>query len=322
MGDFGKSLQEISANDIHEVGPKAASLGELARAGFNVPAGHCLLRYSYSSLEDHNQLQPKINSILSEMNYQDFASVESKTSDIRNLITSARFPPELEREVSGVIGTLSGRERHFLAVRVSRVSGHVSEIHHTSLASGMAGPFYYLRGKKPVSQHTKICWSSHWSSRATWSRYHRKVDHNLEYLSPIIQRMVHSRVSGVLYTCGLNPGSKSEIRIVANWGLGDTVVSGRSMNDLFILTRSGLALKEKRIVKKTVMTVFDEEGGTGCTEVAVDSEMMDADALNGRELRELGEVGLEIERLFGLPQEVEWAFEDKKLFILGSQEIQ
>ncbi|MEW6586864.1 MAG: PEP/pyruvate-binding domain-containing protein, partial [Nitrospirota bacterium] len=88
MGDFGKSLQEISANDIHEVGPKAASLGELARAGFNVPAGHCLLRYSYSSLEDHNQLQPKINSILSEMNYQDFASVESKTSDIRNLITS------------------------------------------------------------------------------------------------------------------------------------------------------------------------------------------------------------------------------------------
>jgi pyruvate,water dikinase len=250
------------------------------------------------------------------MNYQDFGCVESKTSDIRNLITLARFPPDLENEVSSVIGTLSCSGQHFLAVRASRVSGHVSQ------NCGMEGPFYYLRGKKPVSQHAKICWSSHWSSRAALSRYHRKVDHNVEYLSPIIQRMVDSRVSGLLYTCGLNPGSKNEMRIEANWGLGDTVVSGRSMNDLFILRRPGLALREKRIVKKTVMTVFDEKRGTGSTEIAVDSEMMDADALSERELRELGEVGLEIEKLFGLPQEIDWAFEDQQLFILGSREIQ
>jgi pyruvate,water dikinase len=134
--------------------------------------------------------------------------------------------------------------------------------------------------------------------------------------------MVDSRVSGVLYTCKFNPGSKNEIRIEANWGLGDTVVSGRSMNDLFILRRPGLTLKEKHIVKKTVMAVFDEKGGAGSTERAVESEMMDTDALNDTELRELGEVGLEIENRFGLPQEVEWAFEDKKLFILGTREIQ
>jgi pyruvate,water dikinase len=134
--------------------------------------------------------------------------------------------------------------------------------------------------------------------------------------------MVDSRVSGVLYTCNSIAGSKTEIRIEANWGLGDTVVSGRSMNDLFILRRAGLALKEKHIVKKTVMAVFDEKRGAGSTEKAVDSEMMDADALNDTELRELGEVGLEIEKLFGSPQEIDWAFEDQQLFILGSREIQ
>ena len=322
MGKFAKSLHEISANDMNEVGHKATSLGQLARAGFNVPAGCCLLRQSYSCLIEHNQLEPKVESILREMNYHDFGSVESKTSDIRNLITSARFPPDLESEISSVVSTLRGRYQHFLAVRGSWVSEHVTGIHHTSLTSGMAGPFYCLRGKKPVSQHTKLCWSSYWSPKAALSRYHRKVDHNLEYLAPIIQRMVDSRVSGVLYTCNFNPGSKNEIRIEAKWGLGDTVVSGRSMNDLFTLRRPGLALKEKYIVKKTVMAVFDEKGGAGSTEKAVDTEMMDTDALNATELRELGETGLEIERLFGSPQEIDWAFEDQELFILGSRKIQ
>lgn len=318
MGNFAKSLHEISANDMNEVGRKAASLGDLAREGFNIPAGCCLLRHSYSCLKEHNQLQPKIDCILREMNYQDFGSVESKTSDIRNLITSAKFPPDLESDISSVISTLSGRGQHFLAVRASFALG----THHTSLTSGMTGPFYYLRGKKAVSQQTKICWSSYWSSKAALDRYYRKADHNQEYVAPIVQRMVDSRVSGILCTSNFNPNSRNEIRIEANWGLGDTLVSGRSMNDLYILRKPGLALKEKHIVKKTVMAVFDEKGGTGSREKAVDSEMMDANALKDTELRALGEVGLEIEKLFRSPQQIDWAFEDQELFILGSREIQ
>jgi pyruvate,water dikinase len=318
MRRFTKSLYEINANDMNEVGHKAASLGELARAGFNVPAGYCLLRCSYALLKEHNQLQPLIDAILREMNCQDFGDVETKTSDIRNRILSSRFPPDLENEISRVINALSRHGQRFLSVRSSFVSGP----HHTSSTSGSKGPFHYLRGKKAVCQHTKICWSSYWSSKAALNRHYRKVDHDQEYLAPIIQAMVNSRVSGVLCTCNFESNSKNEIRIEANWGLGATVVTGSTMNDVFILRKPGLALKEKHIVKKTVMAVFDEKGGTGSRKKAVDSEMMDANALTETELRTLGEVGLEIEELFRSPQEIDWAFEDQELFILGSRDIQ
>jgi phosphoenolpyruvate synthase/pyruvate phosphate dikinase len=318
MGNFAKSLHEISGDDVNDVGRKAASLGDLARAGFNIPAGYCISRSAYYYLKEYNRLQPKINELLSEMNYQDLGSVEKNTSAIRNLVTTSKFPPDLKNELSKVIGNLSEHGQRFLAVRASFAPG----THHSSLRSGVTGPFCFLRGKQAVIQHTKICWSSYWSSKATLNRCSRKVDHNQECVAPIIQRMVESRVSGILYTWNYENASENEIRIEANWGLGDTVVSGRSMNDLFILRRPGLALKKKHIVKKTVVTVFDEKRGTGSTEKAVDSDMMDRDALMDAEFRALGEVGLKIEKLFGSPQEIDWAFEDQELFILGSRDIQ
>jgi pyruvate,water dikinase len=165
MGNFAKSLHEISANDMNEVGRKAAGLGDLARAGFNIPAGYSLLRHSYSCLEDHNRLQPKIDVILSEMNYEDLGSIERKTSDIRNLITSSKFPPDLESNISNVISCLGAHAQRFLAVRALFVSG----ANHLSLTSDITGPFYYLKGKKAVSQHARICWSSYWSQSSAKS---------------------------------------------------------------------------------------------------------------------------------------------------------
>jgi pyruvate,water dikinase len=88
-----------------------------------------------------------------------------------------------------------------------------------------------------------------------------------------------------------------------------------------MLKRPAVTLKEKRIVKKTVMIVYDEKRGIGGTAKAVDPEMMDADALTDLEIRELGEVGLEIERFFGSPQVIDWAYENKELFVLGSRDI-
>lgn len=318
MASFVKSLQKISVNDVADVGYKAASLGQLARAGFNTPAGCCILRNGYSWFKEYNRLQPRIEELLREMAYEDLGSVESKTTDIRKLITSSGFPADLQREISGVISSVSGDDQRFLAVRASFVSG----TNQPCLTSRTTGPFYYLRGKKTIAEKAKICWSAHWSSNAVLDRYDRRMDHDQEYVAPIVQRMVDSRVSGVLCTCSPDLRTENEIRIEAKWGLGDTVVSGRSMNDLYILRRPGLAPKEKRIVKKTVMAVFDGKRGTGSTEKAVDSEMMDADALTDTELRALGEVGLEIERRFGSPQRIEWAFEGRELFILGSRDIQ
>ena len=109
--------------------------------------------------------------------------------------------------------------------------------------------------------------------------------------------------------------------IEASWGLGDLVIAGESLGDSFVLDKSMMRLKDKRAVKKTVMVFFDEKKGIGSKEGAVDSVMMDAYSLTEGEIRELGEIGLRIEKIFGCSQEIDWAYENKALYILGSRDI-
>jgi pyruvate,water dikinase len=133
--------------------------------------------------------------------------------------------------------------------------------------------------------------------------------------------MVNARVAGTLCTANFHTGSKDEILIEASWGLGDSVIAGESLGDSFILDKSTMRLKDRRVVKKTVMVLFDERKGTGSKEKAVDTARMDAYSLTEKEARELGEMGLGIENTLGSPQEIDWAYENEALYILGSRDI-
>jgi pyruvate,water dikinase len=153
------------------------------------------------------------------------------------------------------------------------------------------------------------------------NRYHKKIDHNLALIAPIVQKMVHSEVAGVLFTANPITSSREEMVVEANWGLGESVVSGKSMNDFFVLGKSPLELKDKRISKKTLMICFDDEKGFGRKEMAVAPDIMDAPTLSEDNALELGGIGLKIEELFGSPQDIEWAYEKGVLFILQSRKI-
>ena len=80
-------------------------------------------------------------------------------------------------------------------------------------------------------------------------------------------------------------------------------------------------VKAARITKKTIMVCFDAEKGCGRKEMAVAPAMMDAPTLSKEQVRELGKMGLQIEALFGFPQDIEWAYEKGELFILQSRHI-
>ena len=153
------------------------------------------------------------------------------------------------------------------------------------------------------------------------NRYHKKIDHKLALIAPIVQKMVHSEVAGVLFTANPITSSREEMVVEANWGLGESVVSGKSMNDFFVLEKSPLRLKDKRISKKTLMICFDNEKGCGRKEMSVSPDMMDAPTLSEDNALELGDIGLKIEKHFGFPQDIEWAYEKGVLFILQSRNI-
>ncbi len=317
MKIFVKSFTEMTKKDTQEAGGKAANLGELTQGDFNVPRGFCVTSDSLSHLIDQNDLEPQIDAIIAGFNYEDFEGMEDETAEIRNLIIHADIPKDLYGELCDAITELNKPEPSFVAVR-SSVAVKDSAV---SSFPGMMDTYHYLKGKEEIIKHIKMCWASLWTSRATMNRHHKNIDHKLGLIAPIVQNMVHSEVAGVMFTANPITSSRDELVIEANWGLGESVVSGKSMNDFFLLQKSPLELKDKRISKKTVMICFDEEKGYGRKEMAVGPGKMDAPTLSEEQALELGEMGLKIEDLFGFPQDIEWAYEKGTLFILQSRNI-
>jgi pyruvate,water dikinase len=317
MGRYVKKFGEMTKEDIQEAGGKAANLGELTRNGFNVPPGFCVTSESLFYCMDQNGLQPKIDKLAASLDYEDYGGVEEKTSRIRDLISNATIPEDLFQEIREAIEEMNTPEESFVAVR-SSVAVKDSPI---SSFPGMMDTYHYLKGEAEIVEHIRKCWGSLWTSRAAMSRHHKGVDHNLGLIAPIVQKMVHSEVAGVLFTANPITSNRDEIVIEANWGLGESVVSGKSMNDFFVLDKSPVKLKDKKISKKTLMISFDEEKGYGRKEMAVSPNMMDAPTLTDQQVEQLGGIGLKIEAVFGFPQDIEWAYEKGELFILQSRNI-
>jgi len=317
MGKSVKAFGEMTKKDIQEAGGKAANLGELTQNSFNVPPGFCVTSESLFHYIEQNNVQPKIDAIVASFDYEDFGGMEEKTATIRDLITSGMIPEDLHKEISQAITELNRPEQSFVAVR-SSVAVKDSPV---SSFPGMMDTYHYLKGEEEIIKHIKMCWASLWTSRAAFSRHHKNIDHNMGLIAPVVQKMVNPEMAGVLFTANPITSSRDEIVIEANWGLGESVVSGKSMNDFFLLDKSDLKEKTRKISKKTVMVSFDKEKGFGRKETAVAPEMMDAATLSEAQVQELGGIGLKIEEVFGFPQDIEWAYQKEELFILQSRNI-
>jgi pyruvate,water dikinase len=251
------------------------------------------------------------------LDYDDYEGMEEKTSEIRDLISNARIPDDLYQEISQSIKDLYQTDEPFVAVR-SSVAVKDSPI---SSFPGMMDTYHYLKGEEEIVRHIKMCWASLWTVRAAVNRFHKGIDHHLGLIAPIVQKMIHSDVAGVLFTANPITSVRDEMVIEANWGLGESVVSGKSMNDFYVISKSPLRLKDKKISRKTLMVSFDEQKGFGRKEMGVTPDKMDAPTLSDRQALDLGEIGLKIEVLFGYPQDIEWAYEGEELFILQSRNI-
>ncbi|MBW2030783.1 MAG: hypothetical protein JRJ31_17100 [Deltaproteobacteria bacterium] len=317
MGRFVRFFGEMTRKDFQEAGGKAANLGELTRGGFNVPQGFCLTSDALLHHVNENRLQEGIDAVASRFDYEDFGAMEEKTGTIREMISGAPIPADLLDEIRMALCELNSPESTFVAVR-SSVAVKGSSI---SSFPGMMDTYHYLKGEEEIIEHIKKCWASLWTSRATMNRHHKNIDHKLGLIAPIVQKMVDSEVAGVLFTANPITSIRKEMVVEANWGLGESVVSGKSMNDFYVIEKEPLRLKDSRISKKTLMICFDEERGLGRREMAVSPDKMDAPTLSEEQALELGETGLKIESLFGAPQDIEWAYERGVLYILQSRNI-
>jgi pyruvate,water dikinase len=317
MGRYILSLEEITKDDVQRCGGKATSLGELTRAGARVPPGFCIVADAFFYVVNSNSLRDRIADIAARLSFEDYNDVEEKTAHIRSLITSAAIPDDLEQDLLGRYRALVSGDNQFVAVR-SSVAVKDSPL---SSFPGMMDTYHYVLGEAEVLEKIRECWASLWTARAAFVRYQKNIPHDRGLIACVIQLMVNADTAGVLFTA--NPITKAthEVVIESNWGLGESVVSGRSMSDFHVLDKESLAIKQKKIAHKTVMVTMDGDKGSGRKEQPVPPERATAPTLSGAQLVELGEISKKIEQHFNFNADIEWAYQNGTLYILQTRRI-
>ena len=311
---FAKRFDEINKEMVQECGGKASHLGELTRLRLNVPKGFCVIEKAFSMHLNSNDLEKQIQDIAMTIDYENFDDLEEKTAQIRELIVNAPMPLEIEQEIAEHYGNLSGGEQDpFVAVR-SSVAVKDSTI---SSFPGMMDTFHYIQGSKNVVKKVKECWASVWSGRAAFARHSKGIEHTKAIIAPTVQLMVNSEVAGVLFTANPISGSKDEIVIEANWGLGESVVCGKCLCDFYTADKNLLCIKVKKIAKK--QQTFKQAKDGGAEWVEVEPEKVETATLTEAQVEELCRTACLIEGHYGYPQDIEWAYEKGVLYVLQAR---
>ena len=161
-----------------------------------------------------------------------------------------------------------------------------------------------------VIDMVKACWASIFNDRAIIYRM-RKGMKLFEGMAVIVQEMIPATVSGVTFT--KDPMNKKHLLIEACYGLGDILVGGMITPDQYFVNRNTLKIERKIIGKKTLMHRVKNDGSET---VKTDEDKVDAQVLTDEQIRRITKLCLEIEGIFGIPQDVEWCLDDDELFWL------
>jgi pyruvate, water dikinase len=144
----------------------------------------------------------------------------------------------------------------------------------------------------------------------------RHVESSLR-VAAIVQTFIAADVSGVLFMRDPSTGA-GNIVVEACWGLGSGVVDGVVRPDRWTIAENGSVLSSA-IADKDVAIVPDEKGGT--REIHVDPALRRRPCLTDNSLQELSMLAAKCERLFGAPQDIEWAISENRIWLLQSRPI-
>ena len=303
-------FEDLRKENVSLVGGKNANLGELLNAGIPVPPGFAVTAYAYKKFITENSIASRIHKAISETttvlsNPQQF---EKASRDIREIIESTPIPVTIEKAIKKAYGVLckkTKKERFFVAVRSSATA---EDLPDASFA-GQHESYLNIRGPKKLIETTLKCWSSLFTPRAIVYRTQMGFKDEQVLMSVGVQEMVNARAAGVMFSLNPLTGERDQIAIEANWGFGQSVVSGSTTPDQYTVKKKTLQILEKRIAKKTVEYVQDTKS-MRMIYADIPTERQEQQCLTHEEIIILAELAIHIEKNYGgKPQDIEFAID-------------
>ncbi len=301
-------LDDDACGRVAVTGGKGASLGRMRGAGMPVPPGFVVTASAFSSALRARGVTEEVERLAASF---DPLSQEDVANQLKQIVIRAAPRGELARDIASAYADLG--EDAVVAVR----SSACAEDSEAASFAGQQETFLNVSGADEVLEKVAECWASYFSERALFYRRSKGSLSDLD-MAVVVQKQLSSDKSGVMFTTDPIRRRQDQMVIEAAYGLGEALVSGLVTPDNYVARRDG-RLKKARVGRQDQMIVRNAKGGT--TTVALGEDTATSQVLNEDEISRLVELGLQVEAIFGSPQDIEWAYEGDELFVLQSRPI-
>jgi rifampicin phosphotransferase len=286
-------------------GGKAYHLKKLFDLSLPVPEWFCLSVHAYDAFVKFNSLEEALKKEL---------PFNQKEKFLEDAFVAGQFPPELTKEIDHFVANLDLENNHFAV----RSSGSDEDSKEASFA-GQFSTYLFQKGRPAIELSIKKCWASGFSERAMSYRTEKKLSLEGIRVAVVIQRMLFPEASGVCFSRNpIDPLDRENLLVSASWGVGEGIVSGMVSCDEYKVNRENPA---------SFQTVLEEKDyrldlASGNLEKVMNApEMIKSSSLRDAELIELSMMAIKLEALLKAPQDIEFAVEKSKVYLLQTRPI-
>lgn len=313
-------FEQLERKDVDIVGGKSSSLGEMtAKTDVPVPYGFATTAYAYRYFIKESGLEEKMRSILSELtDVENSALLRDVSARLRDAIMAEKMPQDLQDAIGAAYVELAkrvGEENPYVAVRSSATA---EDLPDASFA-GQQDTYLNVQGAETIIAKVKECYASCFTDRAVYYREKQGFDHIEVALSAVVQMMVFSKTSGVMFTVNVATGDDNNILIEAAFGLGEYVVQGTVTPDNYTISKHDHKIIDRCVNEQDIMLV--RKKGGDCEEVQVPEELRKVQTLTDEQILELADYAKKIEKHYGCYMDMEWGVDERtnKIWILQAR---
>jgi len=330
-------FNEVNKSSVKLVGGKGANLGEMVKTSLPVPYGFIITADAYFQFLKDNSLEKNINEIIRLINYNNQNELKIASKHIRKLINDARFPNKLALKVVRFYDELLEKEQKLFGKSVSsfrQIKHHVSQLYRQPLVAvrssataedlptasfaGQQETYLNISGESQLFLKIKQCWSSLFTERAIYYRHQQGFDDYRVGLAVVVQRMIQSEKSGIAFSIDPVTNDKLVITIEAIFGLGEYIVGGRVTPDHYEVDKNSFLILKKECHYQNVKLI---KSGRLNKEVNLSKLIGSRQKISDIEILKIAMLVKQIEDHYQTPQDIEWAIEGNRVFIVQSRPI-
>ena len=294
-----------TATDAARVGPKAANLAALSRAGLPTPGGFCVTADAYRRQIAHLGL----SDLLRHYGKADQPAQRRLAVEIRLKLYQEALAPELYDDVI----VAWGAEQKPAAVRSSALIEDRADANF----AGQFESFLGIAGEAEFMTALRACWAALWTTTARRSMAQHGQNPAQTAMAVLVQPLVAARASGG----ALSETADGQMLISATWGLGSTIAQGEVVPDRIVLSRQGFVRSNEAGRKHHRETCNHAGDGAGTSPQDVPTALIRAPCLKAGEATTLGRLMRKAEGALGMPVEIEWALGDDGFKLLQARPL-